>query len=186
MFPWDFDRHLDSLHSKCKVCQQYLVNEEMLLDHMDLKHLTVTPEPVVTEGQVTEDLVTLEADHQDSQVKYKYCDRHFKNVTECNMHVNRRHKEVKCPQCKKRFVKQADCDNHASDVHKILCCISGCSVFKYNKTELHEHVRRNHIKLCNLCCRIFVSDDKLLDHMKVMHPGSKVCTPEEMIEAEQT
>ena len=29
MFPWDFDRHLDLLHSKCKVCQQYLVNEEM-------------------------------------------------------------------------------------------------------------------------------------------------------------
>ena len=47
MFPWDFDRHLDSLHSKCKVCQQYLENEEMLLDHMDLEHPTVTPEPVV-------------------------------------------------------------------------------------------------------------------------------------------
>ena len=53
MFPWDFDRHLDSLHSKCKVCQQYLVNKEMLLDHMDLEHPTVTPEPVVTESQVT-------------------------------------------------------------------------------------------------------------------------------------
>ena len=44
MFPWDFDRHLDLLHSKCKVCQQYLVNEEMILDHMDLKHPTVAPE----------------------------------------------------------------------------------------------------------------------------------------------
>ena len=98
MFPWDFDRHLDSLHSKCKVCQQYLVNEEMLLDLMDLKHPTVTPEPVVTEDQVTEDPATLEADRQDSQVKCKYCDRHFKNVAECNMHVNRRHKKVKCPQ----------------------------------------------------------------------------------------
>ena len=30
MFPWDFDSHLDSLHSKCEVCQQYLINEEML------------------------------------------------------------------------------------------------------------------------------------------------------------
>ena len=69
MFPWDFDRHLDSLHSKCKVCQQYLVNEEMLLDHMDLEHPTFTPEPVVTEDQVTEDPATLEADRQDCQVK---------------------------------------------------------------------------------------------------------------------
>ena len=46
MFPWDFD----SLHSKCKVCQHYLENEEMLLDHMDLKHPTVAPKPAVTES----------------------------------------------------------------------------------------------------------------------------------------
>ena len=133
MFPWDFDKHLDSLHSKCKVCQQYLENEEMLLDHMDLEHPMVTPEPVVAESQVTEDPAILEADCQDSQVKCKYCDRHFKNVAECNMHVNRRHKKVKCPQCEKCFVKQADCDNHVRDVHKLSCSISECSVFKYNK-----------------------------------------------------
>ena len=46
MFPWDFDRHLDSQHSKCKVCQQYLINEEMLQDHIELEHPTVAPEPV--------------------------------------------------------------------------------------------------------------------------------------------
>ena len=48
MFPWDFDTHLDSQHSRCKVCQQYLVDEEMLQDHMDLKHLTVAVKSVVT------------------------------------------------------------------------------------------------------------------------------------------
>ena len=104
MLPWDFDRHLVSLHSKCKVCQQYLVNKKMLLDHMDLEHPTVAPEPVVTEDQVTKDPATLEADCQVCQVKCKYCDGNFKNVAECNIHVNRRHKKVKCPQCKKRFV----------------------------------------------------------------------------------
>ena len=97
MFPWDFDRHLASLHSNCKVCQQYLVNKEMLLDHINLEHPTVALEPVVTEDQVTENQATPEADCQDCQVKYKYCDRHFKNIAECNMHVNRRHKKVKCP-----------------------------------------------------------------------------------------
>ena len=141
MFSWDFHRHLDAQHSKCKVCQQYLVNEEMLLDHMYLEHPTVKPEPVVTEDQVTEDPATLEAD---CQVKCKYCDRHFKNVAECNMHVNRRHKRVKCPQCEKHFVKQADCDNHVRDVQKFGCSISGCSVVKYNQIELHEHLRYHH------------------------------------------
>ena len=159
MFPWDFDRHLHSQHSKCKVCQQYLVNKEMLLDHMDLEHQTVTPMPVVTEDQVTEDPVTLEADRQDSQVKCKYCDRHFKNVAECNMHVNRRHKKVKCPKSEKHFVKQADCDNHVRDVYKLSCSISGCSVFKYNEIELHEHLRYDHRSdmafRCNKCVKVF-------------------------------
>ena len=140
MFPWDFDRHLDSLHSKCKMCQQYLANEEMLLDHMDLEHPTVTPELVVTQDQVTEGPATLEADRQDRQVKCKY-------------------KRNKCPQCEKHFVKQADCDNHIRDVHKFVCSISGCSVFKYNEIELHEHLRYDHrskmVFRCNKCVKVF-------------------------------
>ena len=178
MFPWDFDRHLDSLHSKCKVCQQYLVNEEMLLDHMDLEHPTVAPKPVVTEDQVTEDPATLEADCQDSQVKCKYCDRHFKNVAVCNMHINRRHKKVKCPQCEKNFVKQADCDNHVRDVHKLSCSISGCSVFKYNEIELHEHLRYDHrpdmVFRCNKCIKAFSTRSELHQHHEVYHGRVKL------------
>ena len=178
MFPWDFNRHLDSQHSKCKVCQQYLVNEEMLLDYMDLKHPTVTPEPVVTEDQVTEDPATLEADRQDCQVKCKYCDRHFKNVAECNMHVNRRHKKVKCPQCEKHFVKQADCDNHVRDVHKFVCSISGCSVFKYNEIELHEHFRYDHrskmVFRCNKCVKVFSTRSELHQHHEMDHGRVKL------------
>ena len=59
MFPWDFDRHLDSQHSRCKVCQQYLA-DEMLQDHMDLEHPTVAVEPVMSEEQETRDSATLE------------------------------------------------------------------------------------------------------------------------------
>ena len=147
MFPWYFYRHLDSQHSRCKVCQQYLENEEMLQDHMELEHPTVMVEPVVTEEQVTRDSATLDTDTQDyqeHQVKCKYCDRYFRNIAECNMHVYRRHKRVKCPQCEKHFVKQADCDNHFRDVHKFVCNIPGCSVFKYNEIEFHEHMRYDH------------------------------------------
>ena len=100
------------------------------------------------------------------------------------MHVNKRHKKVRCPQCGKRFVKQTDCDNHIRDVHKLSYSISACSVFKYNESELHEHLRHDHIKNCHLCHRTFVSDDKLFDHMKETHPGSAGRTLEEFIEDE--
>ena len=68
MFPWDFDRHLDSQHRKCKVCQQYLINDEMLQDHMELEHPAVTDKPVETEEQVTRDSATLDTSPQDHQV----------------------------------------------------------------------------------------------------------------------
>ena len=60
MLPWDFDRHLDSQHRKCEVCQWYLINDMMLQDHMELEHPMVTAEPVKIEEQVTRDLVTLD------------------------------------------------------------------------------------------------------------------------------
>ena len=49
MFPWDFDRHLDSQHRKCKVCQWYLLNDKMLQDHMELEHPMATVKRVETE-----------------------------------------------------------------------------------------------------------------------------------------
>ena len=178
MFPWDFDRHLDSQHRKYKVSQWYLINKEMLQDHMELEHPTVTVEPVKTKEQVTRDSATLDTSRQDCQVKCKYCDRHFGNVAKCNMHVNRRHKRVKCPECEKHFVKQVVCDNHFRDVHKFICSISGCSVFKYNEIELHEHLRYDHrskmVFRCNKCVKVFSTRSELHQHHKVDHGRVKL------------
>ena len=94
------------------------------------------------------------------------------------MHVNRRHKRVKCPQCEKRFVKQADCDNHVRDVHKFVCSISGCSVFKYNEIELHEHLRYDHrckmVFRCNKCVKVFSARSELHQHHEVDHGRVKL------------
>ena len=144
MFPWDFNGHLDSLHRKCDKCQLYMKDDEQLRDHMEIKHPTAMSRQVEVKSQVTQDPVTQDTSRQDHQVKCKYCDRHFASVTECNMHVNIRHKKVACPKCEKHFVKQADCDNHFRDVHKFVCSLKGCSVFKCNELELHEHMRYEH------------------------------------------
>ena len=160
------------------MCQQYLINEEMLQDHMELKHPTVAVKLVVTKEQVTRDSATLDISHQDCQVKCKYCDRYFRNVAECNMHINRRHKRVKCPQCERHFVKQADCDNHVRVVHKFVCSISGCSVFKYNEIELHEHLRYDYrpkmVFRCNKCVKVFSTRLELHQHHEVDHGRVKL------------
>ena len=94
------------------------------------------------------------------------------------MHVNRRHKKVKCPQCEKHFVKQADCENHVWDMHKFVCSISGCSVFKYNKIELHEHLRYDHrskmVLRCNKCVKVLSTRSELHQHHKVDHGRVKL------------
>ena len=145
---------------------------------MELEHPTVTAELVKTKEQVTRDSVTLDTELQDHQVKCKYCDRYFRNTAKCNMHINRRHKKVKCPKCKKCFVKQEDCDNHFRDVHKIVCHIAGYSVFKYNETELHEHMRDDHrskmVFRCNKCVKIFSTRPELHQYHKVDHGRVKL------------
>ena len=94
------------------------------------------------------------------------------------MHVNRRHKKVKCPQCEKHFVKQVDCDNHVRDVHKLFCSISGCSVFKYNEIQLHEHLRYDHrphmVFRCNKCVKVFSTRSELHQHHEVDHGRVKL------------
>ena len=103
---------------------------------------------------------------------------HFSSVAECNMHVKRRHKKVACPKCEKHFVKQADCDNHFRDVHKFACSLKGCSVFKYNELELHEHMRQHHqpeyVFRCNKCVKVFRTRPQLHQHHEVEHGRIKL------------
>ena len=111
-------------------------------------------------------------------MKCKYCDRHFRNTAKCNIHINRRYKKVNCPKCEKHFVKQEDCENHFRDVHKITCHITGCSVFKYNETELHEHMRDDHrskmVFKCNKCVKVFSMRPELHQHHEVEHGRVKL------------
>ena len=181
MFPWDFNNHLDLKHRKCEKCQQYLKDDILLWDHMENEHPTVMDMQGETDSHITMDPVTLDTSHQDHQVKCKYCDRYFKSIAECNMHVNRKHKKILCPECEKRFVKQADCDNHFRDFHKLkklVCRVKGCSVYKYNIIELHEHMRYDHwsqiVFRCNKCIKVFSTRPELHQHHKVDHSRVKL------------
>ena len=181
MFPWDFNKHLNVKHRKCKKYQQYLKDDDLPWDHMENEHPTFMDMQVGTEPQVTMDPATLDTSHQDCQVKCKYCDRYFKSVAKCNMHINRKHKKILCLKCEKHFVKQADCDNHFRDVHKIkklVCRVKGCSVYKYNNLELHKHMRYDHwskiVFRCNKCVKVFSTRPELHQHLKVEHSRVKL------------
>ena len=99
------------------------------------------------------------------------------------MHINRRHKKAMCPQCEKRFVKQEDCDNHVRDAHKFACAT--CRKVLASNLNLRKHAESHRVKICHLCGRISVSEDKLCDHMNEVHLGQTGCTREESIEEEQ-
>ena len=50
-----------------------------------------------------------------------------------------------------------------------------------NNADLCRHTKTNHIKLCHVCHRTFVSDELLVDHIREAKLGTTVCTQEEMI-----
>ena len=91
-----------------------------------------------------------------------------------------------CNECLWHFNTVAGLIKHCQDTHddRHFACTTCGEVFASNP-DLCRHTKSHHIKLCHLCRRIFVSEDKLIAHMREIHPGSTVCTREEMIEDEQ-
>ena len=80
-----------------------------------------------------------------------------------------------CNECLWHFSTIAGLIMHFRDTHddKHYACTKCGKVFG-NNSDLCRHTTSYHIKLCNLCCRSFVSDDKLIDHMHNIHLGAKV------------
>ena len=75
---------------------------------------------------------------------------------------------------------------HCRDTHDtrhFACTLCG-EVFG-NNADLCRHNKTDHIKLCHVCHRTFVSDDILVDHIREARAGTMVHTQEQMIEDEQ-
>ena len=88
---------------------------------------------------------------------------------------SRNHKEnvYACNECLWHFNTIAGLIKHChghSQWQALACTICG-EDFGSNP-NLCTHTTSYHIKLCHVCCRTFVSDDKLIDHVREVHPGS--------------
>ena len=90
-----------------------------------------------------------------------------------------------CNECLMHVNSIAGLIKHCRDTHddRHYACTTCREVFG-NKADLCQHTTSHYIKLCHVCCSSFVSDDKLIQHMNEVHPGSMVCAREEMIEYE--
>ena len=73
-------------------------------------------------------------------------------------------------ECLWHFNTIAGLIKHSQDTHddRHFACTTCGEVFASNP-NLCRHTKSHHIKLCHLCCKILVSDDKLFDHMKEIH-----------------
>ena len=115
------------------------------------------------------------------------CKREFLSE---NMFVShsRDHKEnvYGCNECLWHFNTIAGQIKHCQDTHndRHFTCTT-CGEVIASNPDLCRHTKTHHIQICHLCHRIFVSEDKLIAHMRETHPGFTVHTREEMIEDEQ-
>ena len=118
-----------------------------------------------------------------------------------------------CPRCSREFLSESMLVNHSRDhIENVYGCnespwhfntVAGlikhfqdtqddrhfacttCREVFASNPDLCKHTQSHHVKICHLCCRIFVSDDKLFDHMKETHPGSTECSREELIKGKR-
>ena len=115
------------------------------------------------------------------------CSREFLSKSMLVNH-SRDHKEnvYGCNECPWHFNTVAGLIKHSQDTHddRHFACTTCGEVFASNP-DLCKHTQSHHVKICHLCRRTFVSDDKLFDHMKETHPGSTGHTQEELIKGER-
>ena len=156
--------------SRCNKCVKVFSTRSELHQHHEVDH-----------GRVKL------ADVQGEKYPCLRCKREFLSESMFVSHF-RDHKEnvYGCNECLWHFNMIAGLIKHCQDIHndRHFACTTCGEVFASNP-DLCRHTRSHHIKLCHICCRIFVSDDKLIAHMKEIHPGTTVHTREEMIEDEQ-
>ena len=147
--------HTKTHVNQCPFCSKNFLNPQALQDHVKENH-GADPGAVGRQCSLCE-----------------FTCNSISELAEHNQSVHQRRNFVK-----KCFVKQADCDNHVRDVHKFVCRISGCSVFKYNEIELHEHLRYDHrpkmVFRCNKCVKVFSTRSELHQHHEVDHGRVKL------------
>ena len=127
------------------------------------------------------------ADVQGEKYPCLRCHREFLTQSIFVSH-SRDHKEniYACNECLWHINTIAGLIKHCQDTHddRNFACTTCWEVFASNP-DLCRHTTSYHIKLCHICHRTFVSDDKLIDHVREIHLGATVCTREEIIEDEQ-
>ena len=114
------------------------------------------------------------ADVQGEKYPCLRCHREFLTESIFVSH-SRDHKENvrACNECLWHFNTIAGLVKHCQDTHdnRLYACTTCGEVFG-NNPNLCRHTTSYHIKLCHVCHRTFVSDDKLNDHMRDVHPGA--------------
>ena len=116
------------------------------------------------------------ADVQREKYPCLRCHRQFLSESMFVSH-SRDHEEniYACNECLWHFNTIAGLIKHCRDTHdeRHYACTTCREVFGKNP-DLCRHTTSYHIKLCHVCHRSFVSDDKLIEHMNEVHPGSTV------------
>ena len=146
---------------KCNKCVKVFSMRSKLHQHHDVDH-----------GRVKL------ADVQGEKYPCLRCHREFSTESIFVSH-SRDHKEnvYACNECLWHFNTIAGLIKHCQDTHddRHFACTTCGEVFGSNP-DLCRHTTSYHIKLCHICRRTFVSDNKLIDHVRESHPGATVCT----------
>ena len=189
----DCDNHFRAVHKfvcSLKGCSVSKYNELELHKHMILHH---QPEFAFRCNKCIKVFRTRPQLHQHHEVEHgrvkltdvqgeKYpclmCKREFLMESMCVAH-SREHEEnvLGCNECLWHFNTIAGLIKHCRDtlnMRHFVCTLCG-EVFG-NNADLCRHNKTDHIKLCHICHRTFVSDELLVDHMIEAHPGCTVHT----------
>ena len=183
-------------HCKVKRCDVYAHNQEELHRHLRNKHWSKFPFrcnlcPYVLETRESferhlQKMHGIPASKDDGSVVYKCtkCVREYRSVSMFINHSREHPENVhKCRECNWCFATLDRLHVHCKSTHDTMhnACDT-CGTDFPNNLDLYHHIRKDHVNLCHVCHKSFVSSSQLQEHMDEAHAKTPVKSIQQMMD----
>ena len=157
------ETHTLKQHKPCTWCEDILVDEADLQNHVILKHsikCSICNITANTDLDMEKHILSVH------NISCPICGSKSETHQEFSKHFHENH-IYRCQKCDKEFGKKEDLVQHIQQKHNHAC--TNCSETFLTVSELGTHTKEKHSFSCTVCDELFDRKQKLEDHIKEKH-----------------
>ncbi|XP_047039561.1 zinc finger protein 569-like isoform X2 [Helicoverpa zea] len=161
----DIELKVDVSDISCEICTETFNEIDDIIEHLISAHKLPYDRSI-------EILISA---YRLIDLKCRVCGQYFDYLRKLISHMNNDHPIncFPCTDCTLKFNKKRDLESHIRFHHRDMHPCTKCTMEFSTNAALQKHRSKAHTSTCNLCFRIFSSDNKRLAHLKSDHDSDE-------------